>query len=99
MIDLYTFTTPNGWKASIMLEETGLPYTPKIVHLGKGAQRSPEFLSINPNGKIPAIVDHDGPGGRPLAVFESSAILIYLAERAVSSSPPTGRSAMPRSSG
>lgn len=79
MIDLYTFTTPNGRKVSIALEELGLPYTVKVVDLAKGEQFKPDFLAINPNNKIPAIVDHDVPGG--LKVFESGAILIYLAEK------------------
>src|SRR5689334_15435591 len=81
MIDLYTFTTPNGRKASIALEEMGLAYKVHSVHIGRGEQHRPEFLAINPNGKIPAIVDNDGPGGKPLAVFESGAILIYLADK------------------
>jgi GST-like protein len=79
MIDLYTFATPNGRKVSIALEELGLPYTTKVVDISKGEQFKPEFLAINPNNKIPAIVDHDVPGG--LKVFESGAILIYLAEK------------------
>jgi GST-like protein len=79
MIDFYTFTTPNGRKVSIALEELGLPYTTKVVDLTKGEQHKPEFLAINPNNKIPAIVDHDVPGG--LKVFESGAILAYLAEK------------------
>lgn len=81
MIDLYTFTTPNGRKVSIALEELGLPYTVKVVDIMKGEQLRPEFLAINPNNKIPAIVDHEGPGGQPLALFESGAILLYLAEK------------------
>lgn len=81
MIDLYSFPTPNGLKASIMLEEVQLPYKVHLVHIGKGDQNTPEFLAINPNGKIPAIVDHDGPDGQPISVFESGAILIYLAEK------------------
>ena len=81
MIDLYTWSTSNGRKASIMLEELGADYTVHPIHIGKGDQFAPEFLAINPNGKIPAIVDSDGPGGAPLAVFESGAILIYLAEK------------------
>src|SRR5258708_1734547 len=81
MIDLYTWTTPNGRKVSIMLEETGLPYRAHRVDISKGEQFTPEFLAINPNGKIPAIVDPAGPGGKKLAVFESGAILIYLAEK------------------
>ncbi len=81
MIDLYTFPTPNGWKASIMLEEVGLPYTTHVVHIGKDEQFSPEFLKISPNNKIPAIVDQDGPSGTPISVFESAAILMYLARK------------------
>jgi GST-like protein len=80
MIDLYTWSTPNGRKASIMLEELALPYTVHPIDIGKGQQFTPEFIKINPNSKIPAIVDREGPGGRPLAVFESGAILVYLAE-------------------
>lgn len=80
MIDLYTWTTPNGRKISIMLEETGLPYTVIPVNLGKGEQFSPEFTAINPNQKIPAIVDHDVAGGA-LSIFESGAILFHLAEK------------------
>jgi GST-like protein len=77
MIDLYTFTTPNGRKASIMLEEVGLPYRVHAVDLRKGDQKAADFLAKNPNGKIPVIVDQDGP----VTVFESGAILIYLAEK------------------
>src|SRR5271166_2808021 len=80
MIELYTWTTPNGRKASIMLEEIGLPYTVRTINLGKNEQFDPAFLKNSPNNKIPAIVDEDAPGGR-LAVFESGAILIYLAEK------------------
>lgn len=80
MIDLYTWTTPNGRKISIMLEETGLPYRTIPVDLGKLEQQTPAFTAITPNQKIPAIVDHDVPGG-PLAIFESGAILVHLAER------------------
>ncbi len=80
MIDLHTWKTPNGRKVSVFLEEAGLPYRVVPVNLGEGAQHAPEFLALNPNGRIPAIVDHDAPGG-PLAVFESGAILIYLAEK------------------
>jgi GST-like protein len=82
MIDLYTFATPNGRKVSVALEELELPYTVKVVDIGKGEQFKPEFLAINPNNKIPAIVDHEGPGGVPLTLFESGAILLYLAEKA-----------------
>ncbi len=82
MIDLWTWPTPNGQKVHIALEELGLPYTVIPVAIGKGEQFKPEFLAINPNHRIPAIVDHDGPGGQALALFESGAILIYLAEKA-----------------
>ena len=81
MIDLYTWSTPNGRKVSIMLEELGLDYAVHPVNIGKGEQHAPEFLVISPNNKIPAIVDGDGPGGEPMALFESGAILIYLAEK------------------
>lgn len=80
MIDLYTWTTPNGRKASIMLEETGLPYEVHPVNIGKDEQFAPAFLKISPNNRIPAIVDNDEDSG-PLSVFESGAILIYLAEK------------------
>jgi GST-like protein len=80
MIDLYTWTTPNGRKVSIMLEETGLPYRVIPVDLGKGEQQTPEFTAVSPNQKIPAIVDHD-LDEQPIAIFESGAILIHLAER------------------
>lgn len=82
MIDLYTFGTPNGRKVSIMLEECGLEYTAHAIDISKDEQFTPEFLAINPNNKIPAIVDHDGPGGKPMSLFESGAILMYLAEKA-----------------
>src|SRR5882724_1744468 len=81
MIDLYTWGTPNGRKVSIMLEETGLPYRVHKVDISKNEQFKPEFLALNPNSKIPAIVDQEGPGGKPLPLFESGAILIYLAEK------------------
>ena len=80
-LQLYSLPTPNGVKVSIMLEEIGLPYEPHLVDIGKNESWTPEFLSLNPNGKIPAILDSDGPGGAPLALFESGAILIYLAEK------------------
>jgi GSH-dependent disulfide-bond oxidoreductase len=80
-IELHAFDTPNGRKISVALEEMELPYTVRIVDLRKGEQLAPEFLKISPNGKIPAIVDPDGPGGRPVSVFESGAILIYLGEK------------------
>lgn len=83
MIDLYTAPTPNGWKVSIMLEECGLPYRVHWVNIGKGEQFAPAFLAISPNNRIPAIVDHaPADGGAPLSVFESGAILLYLAEKA-----------------
>ncbi len=81
MIDLYSWATPNGQKVHIMLEETGIAYTIHWVDIGKGEQFDPEFLKISPNNKIPALVDHDGPGGGLFSVFESGAILIYLAEK------------------
>jgi GST-like protein len=81
VIDLYTDTTPNGYKISIMLEEVGLPYTAHHVDIGKGDQFKPEFLAISPNNKIPAIIDRDGPGGKPYPMMESGAILVYLAEK------------------
>ncbi|MGE5478308.1 MAG: glutathione S-transferase N-terminal domain-containing protein [Bacteroidales bacterium] len=81
MIDLYTWGTPNGRKVSIMLEEVGLPYAVHPIDITKGDQFAPGFVAINPNSKIPAIVDHDGPDGQALTLFESGAILIYLAEK------------------
>ncbi|WP_127145848.1 glutathione S-transferase N-terminal domain-containing protein [Pelagibacterium montanilacus] len=80
-IDLYYYPTPNGHKISIMLEELGVPYTMHPIHIGRGDQFSDHFLSISPNNKIPAIVDPEGPGGEPISVFESGAILKYLAEK------------------
>lgn len=80
-LQYYGLPTPNGVKVSIMLEETGLPYEAHLVDIQNGDQKSPEFLSLNPNGKIPAILDPAGPGGRPLALFESGAILLYLADK------------------
>lgn len=80
-IQLYSLPTPNGVKVSIMLEETGLPYEPHTINIGQNETWTPEFLSLNPNGKIPAIIDPDGPGGKPLGLFESGAILVYLAEK------------------
>ena len=81
MIELYTWTTPNGRKASVMLEELGLAYNVHKINISKDEQFAPAFLAISPNNRIPAIVDSDGPDGKPLAVFESGAILIYLAEK------------------
>jgi GST-like protein len=81
MIDFYTWGTPNGRKVAIMLEETGLAYVAHKIDIGKGDQFTPAFLAVNPNGKIPAIVDRDAGDGKPLSIFESGAILIYLAEK------------------
>jgi GST-like protein len=80
-LQLYSAPTPNGVKVSIMLEETGLAYEPHYINILENESWTPEYLSLNPNGKIPAIIDPDGPSGRPLALFESGAILIYLAEK------------------
>ncbi|NOC82000.1 glutathione S-transferase N-terminal domain-containing protein [Ruegeria sp. HKCCD6428] len=80
-IDLYFWPTPNGWKVSIALEEMGLPYTTHLVNIGKGDQFDPQFLKIAPNNRMPAIVDPDGPDGAPISVFESGAILMYLARK------------------
>ncbi len=80
-IQLYSLPTPNGVKVSIMLEETGLPYEPHLVDFGKNDQTSPEFMSLNPNNKIPAMIDPDGPNGEPFALFESGAMLVYLASK------------------
>jgi len=82
MIDLYTWPTPNGFKVSIMLEEVGLPYNVIPIDITKGDQFDTDFLKISPNNKMPAIVDKDGPGGAPYPLFESGAILMYLAEKA-----------------
>ncbi len=87
-IQLYSLPTPNGVKASIMLEETGLPYEPHLVSFETHDQMSPEFLSLSPNNKIPAILDPNGPGGKPLALFESGAILLYLADKSGQFMPP-----------
>jgi GST-like protein len=89
-LQLYSLPTPNGVKVSIMLEETGLPYEPHRVDFDSNEQSSREFRSLNPNGKIPAILDPDGPGGRPLPLFESGAILIYLADKTRGFLPPDG---------
>lgn len=80
-IQLYSLNTPNGVKAGLMLEETGLPYEAHLIDIAADDQKTPEFLSLNPNGKIPAMIDPNGPGGKPLPLFESGAILIYLAEK------------------
>lgn len=93
LIQLYSLPTPNGVKVSIMLEETGLPYEPHRVSFDTNDQMSPAFLSLNPNNKIPAIIDPNGPGGRPLPLFESGAILLYLADKTEQFIPqdPAGR--------
>jgi GST-like protein len=91
MIELYTWSTPNGRKVSIMLEECGLPYRVHKVDIGKGDQFTPEYVAINPNSKIPSIVDPEGPDGEPLALMESGAILVYLAGKTGKFLPPTAR--------
>jgi GST-like protein len=80
-LQLYSLPTPNGVKVSIMLEEIGLPYEPHTIDFGKNDQQTPEFLSLNPNGKIPAIIDPDGPGEKPIGLFESGLILVYLSDK------------------
>lgn len=91
MITLYTYNTPNGRKISVALEEMGLPYEVKVIDITKGEQFGPEFLKIAPNNKIPAIVDSEGPDGRPISVFESGAILLYLAEKTGKGLPADAR--------
>lgn len=91
MIHLYFWSTPNAYKVSILLEEIAMPYTVIPVHIGKGEQFQADFLKISPNNKIPAIVDDDGPDGQALALFESGAIMMYLAEKAGSDLLPTNR--------
>ena len=91
MIDLYTWPTPNGHKVHIMLEECGLPYAVHAVDIGAGEQFDPEFLKISPNNKIPAIVDSEGPDGKPMSLFESGAILVYLAGKTGRFLPKTVR--------
>ncbi|NNM71235.1 glutathione S-transferase N-terminal domain-containing protein [Enterovirga aerilata] len=92
-LQLYSLPTPNGVKASIMLEEIGLAYEPHTINIGANETWTPEFLSLNPNGKIPAIIDPDGPGGKPFGLWESGAILVYLAEKTgkLLPSDPAGR--------
>ena len=80
-IELYYWPTPNGWKITIMLEELGVPYEVKYVNIGKGEQFDPSFLKIAPNNRMPAIVDPEGPGGKPISIFESGAILQYLGRK------------------
>src|SRR5271168_439797 len=94
MIDLYFWTTPNGYKATIMLAEIGAPYRVIPVDITAGDQFGPDFLKISPNNKIPAIVDHDGPNGDPLPIFESGAILLYLAEKSGQFLPSDPRARM-----
>jgi GST-like protein len=91
MIELYTWGTPNGRKVSVMLEECGLPYNVHRIDIGKGDQFAPEYLEINPNGKIPSIVDPDGPDGKPIAMMESGAILVYLAAKTGRFMPESAR--------
>jgi GST-like protein len=91
MIDLYTWPTPNGHKVHILLEELKLPYNVKAINIGEGDQFKPSFLKISPNNKMPAMVDKDGPGKKPIAIFESAAILIYLAEKHGKFLPKTTR--------
>jgi GST-like protein len=81
MLDLYFWTTPNGYKVTILLEELGIEYRVIPVHIGKGEQFNPDFLKISPNNKIPALVDHEAPDGKPITLFESGAIMMYLAEK------------------
>jgi len=90
-IDLYFWPTPNGWKAAIALEEMGLPYTVHLVDIGKGDQFAPAFLAISPNNRMPAIVDPAGPDGQPISIFESGAILQYLARKTGTLCGPTER--------
>ena len=91
MIELYTWSTPNGRKVSVMLEECGLPYNVHRIDIGKGDQFAPDYLEINPNGKIPSIVDPDGPDGQPIAMMESGAILVYLAGKTARFLPASTR--------
>ncbi len=95
MIELYTWNTPNGRKISVALEEMALPYNVHTVNIGKNEQFAPAFLEISPNNRIPAIIDTDGPGGQPLSVFESGAILIYLAEKTGKFMPADTRRKVP----
>ena len=90
-IDLYFWPTPNGWKASIALEEMGLPYDVHLINIGKGDQFAPDFLKISPNNRMPAITDPEGPDGKPISIFESGAILQYLARKTGQFGGPTER--------
>ena len=96
MIDLYTAATSNGMRARIALEECGLPYKLNFIDLSKGENKTPQFLAMNPNGQIPVIVDHEGPGGKPLTLSQSTAILLYCAEKSGKFLPkdPAARAAM-----
>jgi GSH-dependent disulfide-bond oxidoreductase len=94
-IELHTWNTPNGRKISVALEEMALPYIVKTVNIGKGEQHAPEFLRISPNNRIPAIVDPDGPDGKPISIFESGAILLYLGEKTGQFLPANLRERMP----
>jgi GSH-dependent disulfide-bond oxidoreductase len=91
MIELYTWSTPNGRKVSVMLEELGVPYNVHAINIGKGDQFTADYVAINPNSKIPAIVDTDGPDGKPISVMESGAILIYLADKGGKLLPTSAR--------
>ena len=95
MIELHTWNTPNGRKISVALEEMGLPYSVHIIDITKGEQHAPAFLKISPNNRIPAIIDPDGPGGEPISVFESGAILLYLAEKTGQFMPASLRDRVP----
>jgi GSH-dependent disulfide-bond oxidoreductase len=90
MIDAYVWNTPNGFKALITLEELGLPYEPHWVNITKGEQMAPDYLAINPNNKIPAIIDYDGPAGAPITVFETGAIAVYLCDKTGKLLAPSG---------
>lgn len=94
-IELYTWNTPNGRKISVALEEMGLPYNVHTVNISKGEQFNPDFLAISPNNRIPAIIDPEGPGGQPISVFESGAILLYLARKTGKFLPPDPRKQVP----
>ena len=95
MIELHTWNTPNGRKISVALEEMGLPYSVHVIDITKGEQHAPAFLKISPNNRIPAIIDPDGPGGAPISVFESGAILLYLAEKTGQFMPSALREGVP----
>ena len=95
MIELHTYNTPNGRKISVALEEMGLPYSVHVVDITKDEQHQPAFLKISPNNRIPAIIDPDGPGGHPISVFESGAILLYLGEKTGQFLPPGLRARVP----